>query len=233
MIRVGDKIDLKYFIPSYFSTNISYTIVSGETYVSVNSQGEVSGLEEGTAKVKITDDKDTEITYTIIVKDVAVTGLSLSEETLTLAVGEIYKLEAAVEPANATYKTFTWSSSNTAKATVRLGTVVAVATGTVYISATTADGKIEKTCMVTIVEPNAVSEMDAEGLVIISFGNVIQISGYQNGEVISVYDLLGRKIYSKRLVDKNVESISGLPEGVYVVNASKTNKRPKVILKRY
>lgn len=233
MIRVGDKIDLKYFIPSSFSTNISYTIVSGETYVSVNAQGLVTGLEEGTAQVKITDDKDSEITYTIIVKDIAVTGLSLSEETLTLAVGDIYKLEAAIEPANATYKTLTWVSSNTAKATVRLGTVVAVATGTVYITVTTADGKLEKTCVVTIVDPNAVVETGADKLLIIAYGNTIQISGCQNGEIISVYDVMGRKIYSRQLVNKSVETISGLPEGVYVVCASKTQERQKVIVKKY
>lgn len=82
---------------------------------------------------------------------VAVESVTLNKTELTLEVGDEETLTATVAPNNATNKTITWSSDNTAVATVANGKVTAVAAGTATITAT-ADGK-SATCTVTVNAP--------------------------------------------------------------------------------
>jgi len=81
---------------------------------------------------------------------VIVTGVSLSQTLATLEAGETLKLTATIAPANATNKGVTWSSSNTAVATVAGGVVTAKAAGKATITATTDDGGKKATCTVTV-----------------------------------------------------------------------------------
>ena len=71
---------------------------------------------------------------------VAVKGISVDAEAITLGVGEIATITATVEPEDATNKTVTWSTSDADIATVDNGVVTAVAEGVVTITAT-AGGK--------------------------------------------------------------------------------------------
>ena len=81
--------------------------------------------------------------------DVAVTGITLSESSITLvAGGETLTLTATVTPDNATDKTVTWTSSNTSVATVEDGVVTPVAEGTATITAKAGDQTAE--CAVTV-----------------------------------------------------------------------------------
>lgn len=84
-------------------------------------------------------------------EEIPATGVTLNRSTATLQVGEILTLDAAVEPATATDKTVTWSSSKEEVATVKDGVVTAVAAGEAVITATTANGKTAA-CTVTVTE---------------------------------------------------------------------------------
>jgi phage major tail protein, phi13 family len=81
----------------------------------------------------------------------AVTGITLSETSKKLTVGEAFALTATVEPADATDKNIVWTSENTEIATVDDGNVIGVASGTTEIKATTRDGGKTATCTVTVV----------------------------------------------------------------------------------
>ena len=84
---------------------------------------------------------------------VAVTGVTLSQATATLAAGSSLTLTATVQPSNATNKNVSWTSSNTAVATVSNGVVTAKAIGTTTITVTTQNGNKTATCAVKVV-PN-------------------------------------------------------------------------------
>lgn len=85
-------------------------------------------------------------------KTIAVTSVTLSEKTLTLAAGGTKKLSAVVKPDNASSKTVTWESSNKAIATVGTdGTVTAVVKGEAIITAKAGDQKAE--CAVIVTNP--------------------------------------------------------------------------------
>lgn len=87
---------------------------------------------------------------------VDVTGVSLNKTTTTLTVGDTETLTATVNPDDATNKTVTWSSSDTAVATVENGVVTAVGSGTANITATATNGTDDTsddktaTCAVTV-----------------------------------------------------------------------------------
>ena len=89
--------------------------------------------------------------------DVAVTGVSLNKSELSLKVGSgTQTLVATVTPADATTKTVTWSSSNTAVATVSSGGVVTpVAAGNALILVTTTDGGFFAVCAVKVASEDA------------------------------------------------------------------------------
>jgi uncharacterized protein YjdB len=82
---------------------------------------------------------------------VKVTGVELNKATFSLVVGTNEKLAATVKPDDAANKNVTWSSSNTAVATVdEQGEVTAVTAGETTITVTTEDGGKTATCAVTV-----------------------------------------------------------------------------------
>ena len=80
--------------------------------------------------------------------EIAVTGVSVSQSSLTLELGGTANLTATVTPSNATKNFVSWSTSDQSVATVNNGTVTAVGEGTATITAT-AGGK-SVTCSVTV-----------------------------------------------------------------------------------
>jgi hypothetical protein len=90
----------------------------------------------------------TPITGTV---NVAVTGVSVSPTSASVAVGANTTLTPTVAPANATNNTVTWTSSNTAIATVNAsGVVTGVAAGTATITVKTNDGNFTATTAITV-----------------------------------------------------------------------------------
>jgi hypothetical protein len=82
---------------------------------------------------------------------IPVTGVTLNFPYAILLVGETLTLDAAVEPAEATNQTVTWSTCDHLVVTVNTeGELTAVAPGTATITAVTDDGGFTATCTVTI-----------------------------------------------------------------------------------
>jgi uncharacterized protein YjdB len=82
------------------------------------------------------------------------TGVTLNTNSTIVAPNKTVQLTATVAPSNATYKNLTWTSSNTAVATVNgSGLVSGVAAGTVTITAKTVDGNKTATCTILVQTP--------------------------------------------------------------------------------
>lgn len=83
---------------------------------------------------------------------VPVTGVTISQSTATLSVGDTLNLSATVSPSTATNTAITWSSSDTSVATVSAttGKVTVKATGSATIIVTTKDGSFTDSCAVTV-----------------------------------------------------------------------------------
>ena len=87
----------------------------------------------------------------VVTDEIQVTGVQLNTNALSLKVGATSQLTATVLPAGADNR-LTWTSSNTAVATVTNGLVKAVKAGTSVITVKTVNGKTAS-CQVTVTAP--------------------------------------------------------------------------------
>lgn len=101
-----------------------------------------------------TSDKVDVPAFTVLTATVPVTGITLSQKTASMNVGDTKVITGTVAPANATNQAVTYKSSDEKVATVaENGTVTAVAEGSADITATTADGGFTDKCVVTVTKP--------------------------------------------------------------------------------
>ena len=95
-------------------------------------------------------------------KLVSETGITLDETEAVIETGSTKQLSATVLPADAHDKTVTWSTSNTAVATVTSdGLVTAVASGSAVITAETNHLGLTATCQVVVNDPVLIDINDA------------------------------------------------------------------------
>ena len=128
---------------------------SNVTVATVDSNGLVTAHSAGSCIITATSNnggKTDSCTVTVVVP---VSGVSLNQSSLKLAVGTSATLTATVSPADATNKTVSWSSSNSAVATVDSNGLVTAgsAAGSCTITATTTNGGFSAGCNVTVYIP--------------------------------------------------------------------------------
>ena len=85
--------------------------------------------------------------------DTHVTGVTLSEATVTITKGDTIALVATVTPSDAYDKSVTWSTSDSSVATVANGVVTAVGCGEATITVRTNDGGYTAQCVTTVENP--------------------------------------------------------------------------------
>lgn len=159
-------------VPDFSPTKYSYEVVLPSDYVGGAPSIQAEKTDEkatlditqasslpGTAEAVVTaEDGTTKKIYTVAFSKegteppatIAVTGVTLDKSTLTLKVGQTSSLIAQISPSGATNQNVSWSSSNTAAATVAAGVVTAKGEGKANITVKTEDGGFEATCEVTV-----------------------------------------------------------------------------------
>ncbi len=130
---------------------------SSDTSVAVtDANGKIIPIAPGTTTITVTATDPGWVSASCSVTVIyPVTSVVLDKTSMSLQTGDTEKLTAIVRPGNATNKTVTWKSSNTAVATVDAnGKVTAVGGGTATITATAADGSGKSaSCSVTVTQP--------------------------------------------------------------------------------
>lgn len=152
-VQVKKTIQLKASIaPSNASQEVVWSS-SKPAIATVDKNGLVTGIKAGTTVITATSKEDPSIkgTCTVNVENVniPVSSVELDRSSLSLTKGDVYTLNATVKPDDATDKTVSWKSSNTAVATVDSnGKVKAIAGGSATITATA--GGVSAKCSVTV-----------------------------------------------------------------------------------
>lgn len=135
------------------SKKVKY-LSSNPAVATVSQKGVVKAKKAGTAviTVKATDGSGTAASCKVTVRQYA-TGLRLSAAGKVLAVGNAMQLHATVLPATVSNRSLTWRSGNPAVASVSAsGSVRALKSGTVTITAATKDGSnISASYTITVV----------------------------------------------------------------------------------
>ena len=165
-IYVGDKFDMSVIINPSNATDQSYTWIMedekgnsssilscryyDEAYSSEDIYDRFTALAPGIAYIYAVQGTMSSERLKICV-EIAVTGVSLDQKTLSLQVGSSATLTATIAPRGATDQTVTWSSDKESVATVdKDGKVTAVAAGEATITVTTKDGEFTASCKVTV-----------------------------------------------------------------------------------
>ncbi len=138
--------------------NVNVTWSSSNTAIaSVDQNGEVTAIQEGTATISVlTEDGNFSATsiITVVKSAISVTAINITPESATLDEGESLRLTAEIVPTDATNVTVLWSSNNGSIATVSpTGVVTAIQEGTAIITGRTEDGDFIDTVLINVVKP--------------------------------------------------------------------------------
>ena len=151
-MTAGTKYTLKATItPSVVNNKTVYWSSGSTSVAAMSGNGVVVAKKAGTATItaKTANGKTAKCKVTVK-SPVAPTGIKLNTSAVTITAGKNYTLKATISPSNATNKSVSWSSSNTAVAAMASGgVIVAKKAGTATITAKTANGK-KATCKVTV-----------------------------------------------------------------------------------
>lgn len=161
--RVGDKtvtmglnqtrqLQVKITPSDTTNKNVQWTS-SNNSVATVDSNGVVTSKNSGSTIITATTHNGLKTEFFIEV-ETPVTNITLNSNEINLNQGGTFKLDATVNPSNASNKNIKWISANESIATVdQSGNVTADVAGTTYISAVSADGKVIATCTVNASKP--------------------------------------------------------------------------------
>ncbi len=126
---------------------------SSSANATVNSSGVVTAVSAGSAVIRATTVSGNLVATCTLTITVPVTSVTITPTTFTLYTGSTRQLMATIIPSNATNKVVSWSSTNTAVATVNSssGVITGVSAGSTTIRAQTADGGFAATSSVTVI----------------------------------------------------------------------------------
>ena len=155
-IAVGEKITLTPTIsPSNGLTILTWSS-NREDVATVDENGVVTGLKNGTATITVTTHNGKTARAKITVDESIPASISLTGCTGGIAIGTPIQLTVNYTPSS-TSSTITWKSSDTNIATVSGGKVTAKNVGNVTITATTKNGK-SATCNLKV-SPMAITKL--------------------------------------------------------------------------
>ena len=162
-LEVGDYLDIDYDVNGVgtFDDSVSFYCLEDNGSVSVDSNGRITALSQGSDFVVVESNADSNVYASIYVTVTSSGGSSPTVSSVTVSPANLAldlngtktgNLSATVNGTNNPSQAVNWSSSNTSVATVSSsGVVTAKAVGNATITATSqADGTKSGTCSVTV-----------------------------------------------------------------------------------
>lgn len=165
-LEVGASQTLKATISPNNASNKNVTWASSNENVVTVENGIITAIGIGNATITVTtQDGKKQAKATVIVKEktIPTTGIEVSNNKVSLKIGESSAVTVTVLPQNATNKEVTWSNSNPNVATIKNGQITAISEGTTTITVTTKDGNHSASITVTVIaEPTPVEPKPEE-----------------------------------------------------------------------
>lgn len=180
-IKVGQTQKMEFYVDNEEYTPKDIVWESSNSNIATVKDGKITGVKEGTCQITVTIDGAKTVCNIIVEGKNATTtsttkkpttttkkttttivpsSVSLNKSSATLKVGDTLTLTASISPSNASNQRITWTSSNTAVATVSSGKVTAKGSGSAIITAKTSNNKTA-TCKITVnaktIAPSAIS----------------------------------------------------------------------------
>ena len=161
-LKVGESFE-NMILTYYPATADNKTVLwssSNESVVRVDTNGIVTAVGGGEAKITVTSAENSEIKDECVVTVIEpITGIILNKSAIELTENESEQLVTIISPENATNKSVTWTSSDISVAMVSSdGTVYGIKPGQATIMATTLDGGFVALCKVTVKAKTVVAD---------------------------------------------------------------------------
>ncbi len=154
-LKMGEEFRLTALVLPEDASDKTVLWSSSDTNVAtVNENGMVTAVNSGSATIlcKSADSGETSMCNVTVYQPV--TGVTISNESMTVRKGQEFWLNATCQPENAMNKLIIWSSSDTSIATVdKNGKVTAVEPGDCVITATSQDSGVTARCSLTVTQP--------------------------------------------------------------------------------
>ncbi|MFC2090018.1 Ig-like domain-containing protein [Bacteroidota bacterium] len=241
-ITVGDAKLLSATIHPSNATNQSINWYSSDTSVVIVYP---SGIirAQGTGSAIITAESlgggfSDECQVTVLLPVVPVTSIVVSPDSLSIIVGDSLSLNIDILPSTATDTSVNWYSGNTSIATVdSSGLVTAIDTGITSITATSTDGGLADSCIVTVIEdPDtqiAILETRNKDLILYpnpvnstlnyDFRNIFGVEASKNIAAkeairVSIYSISGKLLFIQEIENLIGQiDIRGLNNGLFIM----------------
>ncbi len=160
-IEVGETLQLVEQIEPVFASNTNVMWVSeNNTIVTVDAYGNIEGISPGTTKIIVTTEDGGFTAETIVVVEpaqVQVSGVTVDVSSASIAVSEIFVLNAEVQPTNASNPEVIWYSSDNSVVSVdAMGTVTGISEGNAIVTVRTVDGGFEAETTLSVVDNSVV-----------------------------------------------------------------------------
>ena len=181
-LMVGENVSLSATVlPANASDKSIIWSSSDESIASIDETGTVTAIAIGSTTIKATSVSNPEISgeCLITVVPTPVSGITLSQSSVSIKVGGLVKIDASVLPESATNKAIVWTIANPEIASVdENGLVTGLALGTTNLTATAADdGGASAICVVNVIPTPAESiTIDTPERTSFKVGESIQLS---------------------------------------------------------
>ncbi len=178
-VYMGESLKLTANVLPANANNQSFTWISSDTSVITVSAGAVTPKKVGTATVTAKSANGKTASCTVTVKQ-HVTGIATDKASVSLEQGKTATLKVTVNPANATEKGCTFTSSNTNVATVSAtGVITAKAPGKATVTVRSKENNKTATCTVTVIQR-------VTGIEISTTAETLYVDKYSVGETLQL-----------------------------------------------
>lgn len=167
-VKVGEMFSLEATIIPFDADNKNIEWSSDDCELASVENGKVTALKPGVVKIFATSEYDNQVSaFCEVTISQPVTGITLDPSEMTIkGIGKSVQLVAHVLPEDASNKDVVWLCPTPAVCVVSNGTVVSTGFGTAVVIATTVDGGLMATCLITVEEeekPIAVGDVNGDG----------------------------------------------------------------------
>lgn len=160
-----------------YNKTVSYSS-SNNDVATVSPSGIITAIRAGSATITVTTKDGSNISRTIAVTvNQYVTGISVNNTSPSIYAGNTFQIDAVAAPSDATDKSLSYSSSNTAIATVNAGGLITAAkAGTATVTVTALDRSTVNTIVTVTVLQKAASLTIDNPIVILYTGETHQLN---------------------------------------------------------
>ena len=191
---------------------------SNSEIATVDANGKVIALKQGNTTITAISADGSNISASCIVTVIKlVSSIYISDPLINMRKGEQTTITAYALPLDATNPCLRWSSEDNNIASVKDGTITAIAAGATNIVVESMDGSniIEK-CLITVEDPSGVDLISSEALDISALNGTIFISNVPIDQVVNIFRINGTLVESEISTGELI-TYQPSAKGVYIV----------------